>query len=136
MGEDSNSAPREDPGWSRALIFAWLAGALAPQVPFQRIYKLGPGNLGYNVLISAVLLALGVLILVTLTQLTRRLVRDCPQEPLQRRASIWALGTSVGVFAATLLPKVPFAFYWVGLGALAVWFAVTLIASTGAIAHR
>ncbi len=136
MGEDSNSAPRENPGWSRALIFAWLAGALAPQVPFQRIYKLGPGNLGYNVLISAVLLALGVLILVTLTQLTRRLVRDCPQEPLQRHSSTWALGASVVVFAATLLPRVPFAFYWVGLGALAVWFAVTLIASTGAIAHR
>ena len=136
MSAESRSTKQIEPGWNRALIFAWLVGALAPQVPFQRLYKLGNGNFGYNLLFTGAILAVGVLLMVGLVQLIRRIVQDCPQEHFQSRVSTWALGTTALFSAVSLFPASPFLLYWIGVVLLGLWALLSLINSAAAIAHQ
>lgn len=138
MGEESRSEahPDPDPGWTRALLAAWLVGALAPQVPFQRVYKLGNGNFGYNLLFTVGILAVGILLMVGLAQLIRRIVQDCPQEDRQRRFTIWLLAPAALLSGICLFPATPFALFWISLGLLAAWVVLSCYLSFAAVSDR
>lgn len=121
MGQESSKTTSQDTDWNRALVFAWLAGALSLQVPFQRIYKFGAGNLGYNLLMGTGAIAIGILLLVGLTHLCRRLIAHCPQESSLRKLTIRSFAAATVLFLVALIPVVPLAVYWAGLAALAFW---------------
>ncbi len=136
MGNAEAKASSRKPGWRAALFFAWLAGALVLQAPFQFERKLGNGNLGYNIVLSVALLVLGVAAVVGLTHLFRSFVRKTPREPSLRR---WTLGLHAAAclfFAAAFLPALPYQLFWGGLAALGTWAIVSVVHSAVAVGDR
>ena len=95
---------------------AWLAGACLLQVPFQRAFKLGAGNFGYNIVIGTAVVALGVLVVVGLTRLACHLLHQHRHETLVARLTMGSLATCNVIFLFSLHPAVPFWIYWTGIG--------------------
>ncbi|MBJ06038.1 MAG: hypothetical protein CMO40_02820, partial [Verrucomicrobiaceae bacterium] len=116
MGNESSTPPSPSASWNPVLTLAWLVGALVIQVPFQRTFKLGPGNFGYNILIGAAVVALGVLAAVGFVRLVRHLLRRHKHEVKIARLTMGALATCSLFFLITLHPAVPFEIYWIGIG--------------------
>lgn len=113
--------------WNLPLLLAWVVGALGPQVPFQRIYRLGNGNFGYNIVISVALLALGVVVLMSLAKAARFLLAN-NETALQKhyRWSIYSFAFSILVFAISLFESVPIQIAWAGAAMLVAWFGHAL----------
>lgn len=124
VSQESSQRTSTSPDWNRALIMAWLAGALALQVPFQRTLKLGPGNLGYNILMGAAAITLGVITLVSLTHFCRRLLENSSNEYRAYRLTLGALGTANFILLVSLFPAVPYGLYWAALATLGAWLVI------------
>ena len=127
MGQESSQSRSTPPHWNRVFILTWLAGILAPQVPFQHALKLGPGNFGYNLLIGAAVSILGVVILSSMARLHRRLAENSPGERSVCRVTLAALGIANLTFLLTLFSTIPFPFYWYSLTALGLWPTILLV---------
>ncbi|MCH2063103.1 MAG: sulfatase-like hydrolase/transferase [Roseibacillus sp.] len=127
MGHKLSQRTSTPPDWNRALIMAWLAGALVLQVPFQRTLKLGAGNLGYNILIGAAAITAGVMVLVSLAHLYRRLLENRPGEHRAYRLTLGVLVSANLILILTLSPAIPFSFYWAALVILGIWLGVLFI---------
>ncbi len=127
MGQESSQSRSTPPHWNRVFILTWLAGILAPQVPFQHTLKLGPGNFGYNLLIGAAASILGVVILSSMARLHHRLAENSPGERSVCRVTLAALGIANLAFLLTLFSTIPFVFYWYSLTVLGLWSAILLV---------
>ena len=127
MGQESSQRRSTPPGWNLVYSKAWLAGILAPQVPFQHTLKLGPGNFGYNILMGAAASILGVVILCSMARLHRRLAVNSSGKYPACRVTLAALVIVNITFLLTLFSAVSFAFYWYALTALAIWSAILLV---------
>ena len=117
-------------GWGVALNFAWLSGALLLQVPFQLYFRLGNGGFGWNIVISVVLAALGILLVAGLTCLFHALIRDSPRERSLLKWTIALQALASGSLLAAFLPVTKGLSYWGGVAALVAWIAISLTIAT------
>lgn len=128
MDSNSPSSPKAPASWNIPFLLAWFAGALGPQVPFQRLHRLGNGNFGYNILISVVLFALGVVILVGLTKATRYLMAgNTSALRVHYRWSMFSFAFAALIFAVSLLESVPIETAWGGVACLVAWFGSAIL---------
>ncbi len=116
MGKESSKPTNTRPNWDPVLTMAWLTGASVLQVPFQRAFKFGPGNFGYNILIGTAVVALGVLALVGLVHLARRCLHQHEHETRLCRLVMASLTVCTLIFLVAFHPAVPFELYWIGIG--------------------
>ena len=121
---------------------SWLAGVLLFQEPCQANLKMGPGNFGYNILITVGAAAVGVIAMGCLAQLHFRANKSAPSETRSRRIALVSLGLATILLLLSLLPPLPFALpvfvapflgltkinplYWAGLITMLPWMIILL----------
>ena len=126
---DHKSIPRcsRPPDWDLISTLSWLAGVLLFQYPFQVTLKMGPGNFGYNILLTAGASILGVIIMGTLARLCHRANRSLPSEARAHRIALISLGAAILLLLLSLLRIFPQTLYWASLVAMLPWL-ITLVA--------
>jgi len=134
---DHESIPRcsRPPKWDLVLTLSWLAGILLFQSPFQTTLKMGPGNFGYNILITTGAIILGVTIMGIVARLHCRVNRSHPTEAKAHRTALVSLGAAILLLFLSLFPAFPQALYWIALIAMLPWLITLVTGSLNTMRH-
>ena len=129
MGHESIPRCSRPPKWDLVFTLSWVTGILLFQTPFQVTLKMGPGNFGYNILLTTGAMILGVIIMGTLSRLYHLANRSRPSEPRAHRIALISHGAAILLLLLSLLPAFSQAFYCAALAAMLPWLTILIAGS-------
>ena len=120
---DQTSSPQSS--WQRALLPAWVVGALVFLIPFQLQFKHGNGGFGYNLLQGTGLVVAGILFIAGITRLYRVLSRSdrVLDQHLNRSTTKLLVAVAALFLLSLILPVSIYSYipYLAGVALLVAW---------------